>query len=104
MSSRELLLVKNFSACGELTVKSSPIPRGQTGLHQDWLRRCGDLCDGGTSSVSGEEGIVAVGGISRGTVSFCGWSMEGLSVRDSGAKTSLADVARLGASEMIPQP
>jgi len=41
MSSREFLLVKNFAACGELTVKSSPVPRAQTGLHQGWLRRCG---------------------------------------------------------------
>src|SRR5262249_19571297 len=45
MSSREFLRVKNFSVCGELTVKSSPVPRAQTGLHQGWLRRCGDRCE-----------------------------------------------------------
>ena len=44
---------------------------------------------------------MAIGGISRGKVCVCGWSMEGLPVRGSGA---LADVGRLGPSEMIPQP
>ena len=37
MSRREFLLVKNFSARGELAVKASPIPRGQTGLHHRGL-------------------------------------------------------------------
>jgi hypothetical protein len=44
MSRREILLVKDFSTRGELTVKSWPVPRGQTGLHQGWLSRFGDLC------------------------------------------------------------
>jgi hypothetical protein len=47
---------------------------------------------------------VAIGGISRGKVCVCGWSMDGLPVRGSGGGTALADVARLGASEIIPQP
>jgi hypothetical protein len=47
---------------------------------------------------------VVIGGISRGKSCVCGWSMEGLPVRGSGSRTVLADVARLGASEMIPQP
>jgi hypothetical protein len=44
MSRREILLVKDFSARGALTVKSWPVPRGQTGLHHSWLPRFGDLC------------------------------------------------------------
>jgi len=46
---------------------------------------------------------VVIGGISRGKACAGDWSMEGLPVRGSG-ETSFADVARLGASEMIPQP
>jgi hypothetical protein len=47
---------------------------------------------------------VVIGGISRGKACVGDWSMEGLPVRGSDGRTALADVARLGASEMIPQP
>src|SRR5439155_9413867 len=41
MSSREFLLVKNFSARGELAVKLWSVPRRQTRLHHRGLRNCG---------------------------------------------------------------
>ncbi len=59
---------------------------------------------GGACSASGELGTSALGGISRGKVCACGSSMDRLSVRGSGGKTALVDIARLGPSEMMPQP
>jgi len=47
---------------------------------------------------------VVIGGISRGKACVGDWSTEGLPVRGSDGRTALADVAQLGASEMIPQP
>src|SRR5262245_17651008 len=45
MSSREFVLVEDFSARGTPAVKLWAIPRGETGLSQSWRRRHGDLRD-----------------------------------------------------------
>jgi len=73
MSSREFLLVKNFSARGELAVKF-------WSYHEATPVSIIVGCEvaGGACSVSGGEGIFAIGGISRGRVCVGGLSLEGL--------------------------
>ena len=59
---------------------------------------------GGDGSVSGAEGSLAIGGISGGKVGAGALPLEWLGVLASGDKTRSGDNARLGASEMLPQP
>lgn len=62
------------------------------------------VSSGGGCSVAGEEGILAVDGISSGMLCACGLSIAGLCVRGSGSEPLLKDAARFGISEMLLQP